>query len=130
MFPGAVDMNNPDVQVKGITLMGNFPACRTAACHAGHYLIGLMGKAASGWDFSYGARKMAEDLGFRDSAALERWAGLNPDIWGCPHGKCMFVSVKAFGLSAPDEITVPHIADWWERVGDRLEALEIAGSGE
>ena len=129
MFPGEVSMTSTDVLVKGATIRGD-AACRTVACHAGHYMIGLMGKNACGWDYSHGALKMANNMGFKSSADLTRWAAGNPNIWGGEFGSSMFFSYLSFGLPFGVAVTVPHIADWWERVGDRLEALEIAGSGE
>ena len=119
--------------------------CETPGCFAG-WSAAIVAKSHTLIDFSTAATLTAQFLGFENMAQLERWAALNPSLWGNFNGNYLFEYSKAFmsdeliawaevditcqakinstGDLHRGYITLTSIADWLAKVAGRLEALE------
>jgi hypothetical protein len=99
--------------------------CGTVHCHAGTYAI-MRCDLDKELYYGDGAEQMARDLGFIGSFSLKEWAEHNANIWGNENGGCMFIEPVAFtSPSRPDgALSIQHIADHWNEVAQRLEAIE------
>jgi hypothetical protein len=99
--------------------------CGTIHCHSGTYAI-MRSDLSRCLSYDDGADQMASDLGFYDLFNLSEWAGNNPDIWGNTYGRWMFSEKLSFtSPSRPDgALSIQHIADHWNEVAQRLEAIE------
>lgn len=96
--------------------------CGTPMCHGGWYAIAIFNKLDDK-NFSHGAEKIAEHLGFQNDNELENWAADNQEIWGNEHGDAMFISNWAFNNVNDSVFTLQTIIDHWKGVRERIAAL-------
>ncbi len=100
--------------------------CGTPMCHAGWYgyvsnVNNPEGKRIRHYD--KGALLMAQDLGFKTTAQLLKWADGNPDIWGNDRGARMFIGSEAFNDGHTNITKLSTIISHWRKVGRRLAKL-------
>ncbi len=122
-----LDMKETLVYAHKNSSMGEHP-CGTVHCHAGAFMLGsrVINLSQGAIHYTEGAIRMAELLGFSSESKLGRpdhqlihWARYNPDRWGNDSGGYLLYDVVAFDGAA----TVSGIADWWDGVADRTEAI-------
>ena len=110
----------------------SIPNCGTIACHGGAYLCGQRGYVPADdspliedgiWGWESGALAIARALGFDCQYALEAWAEDHPEIWGNKWGGYMFLRRRAFERQGR-RLTLDDIVTHWERVADRIAAME------
>jgi hypothetical protein len=99
--------------------------CGTIHCHGGTYAL-MRCDLNNNLYYGDGAQQMATDLGFTDVTSLKQWAYQYENIWGNPSGCDMFGWPCAFtSPSRPDgALSISQIADHWQEVAQRLEAIE------
>lgn len=104
---------------------GCWNICGTVACHAGHF-ADFIGKA-SGAKFNYldSARMMNKFLGFTKGYHLEKWAAINPTIWGNDCGINMFCDWCSFDPGHVLPLNLKTIGTHWLNVADRYERSDI-----
>lgn len=119
VLPMAVQENHLDMLEEDVNLDGY--KCGTVHCHGGWYAVATLDLNQS-LDFSDGATKMAEHLGFDNYLSLEDWAEENPGLWGNSRGETMFVFPSAFKSESRPEgaQNLQDIIDHWSEVQSRL----------
>jgi len=107
-----LDMNNGGVS--------SDPVCGTSACHGGWWEMFAyqVERRRTCIDFDFGAKDLAEFLGFEGRHWLEMWAHGNPILWGNDEGEYVFgSSMRAFD-GGPEDLST--IGNWWIDVGSRI----------
>lgn len=89
--------------------------CGTVHCVGGWYAIANNLHLDGYITFREGADKMAFDLGLNVSYYLDKWATLNPIIWGNEYGESIFSSRIAYNNACSLSEVITHL----EGVRDR-----------
>lgn len=119
-YPG-IHLDMEEVSVRG------FLGYSIVLCHGGVYAIMKSYLKKGNIDYRDGANLIANDLGFKDRFELQFWAELYKKEWGNDLGFSMFALHSAFyhPTKRPNGAEhVLHIADHWDEIADRVEAIE------
>ena len=146
------DSENLEISMGEMTIYKERRTCKTIACHAGFYELQFALKNKEKYCFEdddienversylsensdkerkdwivyeHGAKRIAQDLGFRGKQDLKNWAHNNPKLWGNKYGFNMFTSQQAFNGVNKGGLTLNNIVKHWRNVADRIEKKRL-----